>query len=277
MDTYNEMKKAHKIVAEMLEDSQDELFTDNSNVPEDDFESEFEAEARHLRTLPKVSIHGKMFAVDIDSLSLIDCEDPTSGGSFETERDLWDYIEQNSKRSKEEVEGHVFKPSWTNWNLDPAKEPPVYSAEQKQAHEVFRHGNFSILKLPHDPDFIQREGISMQHCLSVVHKDYCKRMVAQEIEVYSLTDLRDNEPRVDIEVSLLRSSYGGPVAAPTVTQIRGIRNECPPKDEYLEPIMAFFATKNWKISGHGIKNFDGKIDGDLVTERWHTLNRNRRS
>ena len=89
-----------------------------------------------------------------------------------------------------------------------------------------------------------------------------------------MTDKRDNRPRVDIEVALTKGSYSSqPITKPTVTQIRGIRNECPPKDEYLLDLMAFLTEygSNWLITGHPVRNFDGRTDGDLVLARWQQL------
>lgn len=152
---------------------------------------------------------------------------------------------------------------------------PEYSLEQKRAHVVFEHGNYVFLKLPHDPDFIRREGISMQHCLSVAHRDYCERMIKGEIEVYSQTDIRDGQPKVDIEVALTKPSYNKAVAKPTVTQIRGPRNELPPKDEHLPSLMAFLeeygGPRGWTLTGHGVTNFDGRTDGDAVMDRWKKI------
>ena len=114
----------------------------------------------------------------------------------------------------------------------------------------------------------------MRHCLEVAHHDYSQRMAAGEIEVYSMTDIRYNMPRVDIEVALTKSSYSyNKIEKPSVTQIRGIRNECPPKDEYLPSLMAFFADygKGWSLTDHRVANFDGRTDGDLVVKRWQQV------
>jgi hypothetical protein len=116
--------------------------------------------------------------------------------------------------------------------------------------------------------------MDMRHCLAVAYSDYCRRMRAGEIEVYSLTHHPTNMPVVDIEVALTRSSYGGPVdgptVSPTVSQIRGIANQCPPDDSFLPHLMEFLriAGSRWKIEGHSVGTFDGKCDGDLVTGRW---------
>lgn len=88
-----------------------------------------------------------------------------------------------------------------------------------------------------------------------------------------MTDKTTNMPVVDIEVALVASSYGGPVDSPTVTQIRGMRNQCPPKDDYIPSLMEFFNTygRGWKLHGHGVKNFDYQMDGQLLVERWEEL------
>lgn len=149
----------------------------------------------------------------------------------------------------------------------------TYTLLEKKAHQVFAHGPYIFLKLPTDPEFIRREGVDMMHCLSVDHENYCRRMQAGEIEVYSMTDTRDNLPKVDIEVALTRSSYGGPVDEPTVTQIRGPRNQLPPDDQHLESLMAFLYLygTDWVLCGHGVVNFDRRTDGDVVLGRWTAL------
>lgn len=218
-----------------------------------------------IEDLPKIYVYGIQYAVDAVNLRLIDCANPETGFEFDTEDELWDFVESETGMDTDAVTHHVYEPR----KQEP--EPPPIPMERKLRHEVFRYGNFVILKLPAEHDFIRREGISMKHCLSVAYVDYCKRMASGEVEQFSLTDLRDGEPRVNFELSLLRSSYGGPVTKPCITQIRGIRNECPPKDEYLEPIMAFFRTKDWIIGGHGIRSFDGGVDGDKFLRRYREI------
>lgn len=154
-----------------------------------------------------------------------------------------------------------------------AREVP---AEEKEQHVVFRHGPYIFLKLPgSDPSFVQREGQDMEHCLAVAHEDYCRRIRAGEIDVYSMTDTRDNKPKVDIEVALKKPSYNKAVPAPTVTQIRGPRNLVPPEDKYLEALVGFFEEygkpRGWRVNGHGVVNFDGKVDGDLLVRRWNQI------
>ena len=157
---------------------------------------------------------------------------------------------------------------------EPLKPPPEYSLEQRRPHVVYEHGNYIFLKMPNDPDYLQREGVAMKHCLSWAHKDYCERMIAGEVEIYSMVDTRDNQPKVDIEVALTQASYSNQrLQKPVVSQIRGPRNEVPPKDEFLEPLLAFFTDcgRNWQLSGHGVANFDGRTDGDLFVRRCRQL------
>jgi hypothetical protein len=159
-----------------------------------------------------------------------------------------------------------------------AREPdvPKYSLEQKRAHVVYEYGGYIFIKLPEDPDFIRREGIDQEQCLAVAHRDYCERMKKGEIEVYSMTDATTGKPVVDIEVALTKGSYSrAKVERPAVTQVRGIRNEMPPRDEYLEPLMVFFQkygeSKGWQLIGHGVRNFDGRADGEMTLARWQEL------
>lgn len=162
---------------------------------------------------------------------------------------------------------HIFTPSTYS------KAPAAIPIETKIGLSVFEHGNYIFYPLPLDEEFIRREGWDMQHCLAFCQTDYCNRMRDRKIEVYSMTDKTTNMPVVDIEVALVASSYGGPVDSPTVTQIRGMRNQCPPKDDYIPSLMEFFNTygRGWKLHGHGVKNFDYQMDGQLLVERWEEL------
>jgi hypothetical protein len=160
-------------------------------------------------------------------------------------------------------------------HFEPEPEPAEIPMERKMKHKVWQEGHWLIIKLPAEEDFIHREGWNMKHCLGVKHvaADYCKRMARGDQDQYSLIDLRDQLPKVNFEVSHTRSSYGGEVNEPgAITQIRGMANQCPPKDEYLYPLMAFFKEHpEWKVSGHGIRSFDYGIDGDKVMARWKEL------
>ena len=146
--------------------------------------------------------------------------------------------------------------------------------EFKKSLAVYCVDNYIFYELPHDENFIKNEGIAMNHCLAYDYCNYCRRMKNKEIAVYSMTNVLSNTPVVDIEVALTKSSYGGTVDSPTVSQIRGVANECPPKDEYLIPLMKFFKEygykHNWQLV-HKIKNFDSQIDGILTTERYNLL------
>jgi hypothetical protein len=192
---------------------------------------------------------------------------------FNSRRAMDAFLDAHGPREEEgtglqaDTEKHIY-----TYQREP--DAPKYSLEQKRAWVVYEYGDFIFIKMPTDADFLRREGIDMQHCLSVAHKDYCRRMLAGELDEYSMVDTRDGLPKVDIEVALTRGSYSHiNIEKPTVTQIRGMRNEMPPKDEYLEPIMAFFKEygKDWAISGHSVKNFDGQVDGDRVLKRWQQL------
>ena len=150
-------------------------------------------------------------------------------------------------------------------------DPPIdQSLEARLEHEVFRQGDYAIIDLGHDEELVYWEGVQMQHCLGYrsTAKDYCSRIASGGIKVFSLVDLKDGAPKVDIEVAITRPSYSTDVDQPTVTQVRGPRNQVPPDDEYLPVIVKFFEENpEWRVSGHGVKNFDGQVDGDLVTAR----------
>lgn len=159
---------------------------------------------------------------------------------------------------------HVFRSSTRS------SAPRVVPLEEKMRHGVFNSGEYLFLRLPADEEFVRREGWDMNHCLAVCQDDYCRRMRKGEIEVYSMTHIPTNTPVVDIEVALTRSSYGGSVSRPTVSQIRGVANQCPPKDDLLPDLISFLKSfgASWNLGGHGVKNFDSRLDGDIVMRRW---------
>lgn len=169
----------------------------------------------------------------------------------------------------EGITGDFDKHIFVSRNQPQTPEPTL---EDKQQYKVYTSGEYFFIKMPADPDFLQWEGINQQHCLSCAHRDYAERMKKGEIELYSLVK-PDGKPAVDIEVAIARSSYGGPVKEPVVYQVRGPRNQCPPDDAYIPALMDFFTNygKNWNLTGHGLGNFDGKRDGNLVAERFRQL------
>ncbi len=130
--------------------------------------------------------------------------------------------------------------------------------------------------VPETGTFVLEGNIFTGNCLSVAHRDYCERMRKREIEVYSMTNAETGEPVVDIEVALTKGSYSrAKVEKPAVTQVRGIRNEMPPRDEYLDALMVFFReygeAQGWQLIGHGVRNFDGRADGEITLKRWQDL------
>lgn len=161
-------------------------------------------------------------------------------------------------------ETHVFRPS-TNRNA-----PPIVSVDKKMELSRFTSGDYMFYPLPADEEWVRREGWDMSHCLAICQDDYCRRMRKGEIEVWSMTHIPTNTPVVDIEVAITRSSYGGPVFRPTVSQIRGVANQCPPDDDLLPHIVSFLNSEvgsAWHVGDHGVKNFDRRLDGDLVMRR----------
>ena len=139
---------------------------------------------------------------------------------------------------------------------------------EKIKRAVFRHGHYFVMEMPADPEFLYHEGVAMQHCLEFCYREYAERMKSGAQRQFSLINLRDGLPKVNIELSLTRSSYSGPVTEEVITQIRGQRNQCPPDDRYLLTIVEFLNQSGFKYTNHGIRNFDGRCDGDLVFDRW---------
>jgi hypothetical protein len=228
----------------------------------------------YQHSLPAYYLGGERYYVDYDQM-LATPEDWDQPAYWFGEMDfdqMSEWLDDKSGVGGAEVdaERHVYS------FFEPPPDAPEISLEQKRPHVVFEHGNFVVLKMPADEAFIRREGIDMQHCLSVAYREYCQRLREGAQEQYSLVDIRDGKPRVDMEVALSKGSYSrDEIKKPCITQIRGIRNQCPPADEYLPTIVAFLTEyggpKGWVIGGHNIRNFDGGVDGDKVLKRWEEL------
>ena len=139
---------------------------------------------------------------------------------------------------------------------------------------VFEWGNFAFVQMPADVNFIKQEGRNMNHCLAVDYRRYAERLASGAQLQFSMVDKRDEMPKVDTEVSLTQASYvSDKITRPVVTQIRGLRNQCPPADEYVEPLIRFYETvgKDWQLTGHGVRNFDGGRDGEKLVRRWKEM------
>jgi hypothetical protein len=160
---------------------------------------------------------------------------------------------------------HTFTPR------HPFPEYKPMTLEEKVEKAIFRHGPFIVMEMPADEAFLHQEGLDMRHCLQQCYSSYSQRIASGSQRHFSLVDTRDGKPKVDIELSISNSSYSGPVAQPSVTQIRGIENQCPPSDEYIRPIVEFIQSQGFKAIGHDVSNFDGQCDGQLVWDRWLEL------
>jgi hypothetical protein len=235
-----------------------------ADMTEDDFWD-------YMAGLPSTFLtDGGEYLLDYQNNFILQAEGKGPNYRFDDEVQMNRFLTYHEAKEDMEVdaERHVYVSK-----REPAVKP--IPMEQKREHVVHEYGPYVFLKLPLDPDFIQREGIDMQHCLAVAHHDYCNRMRSGQIEVYSLTDTRDGLPKVDIEVALTKPSYNVAVDQPTVTQIRGPRNELPPKDEFLPALMDFFekfgGPRGWRLTDHGVRNFDGRTDGDVMLARWKQI------
>jgi len=258
--------KAVELVRRLLED-------DGEAEPVYNWEREwFNGDRRavidYLSVLTTIYLDGKPYFNDSNEAILFPRREGDPAYRFDTYDAYRDFLRAHNADTEGmdvDVERHVY-----NIKLPTV---PKISLEDKLKHEVYRtrDGQWIFLKMPTDENFIQREGVDMRHCLSVAYKDYCARMRTAEIDLYSMIDATKGKPVVDIEIALTKSSYGGPVGQPTVTQLRGEANECPPQDKYLPALAEFFSAfgKNWKLTG--VRSFDGRFDGEEFLKRWHAL------
>ena len=145
--------------------------------------------------------------------------------------------------------------------------------EEKLKRAIFQHGDYFVMEMPADEEFLRAEGIAMGHCLQSDFNQYVARMRLGRQRQFSLVDSRTGEPQVNIELSLTHSSYAGRVRYPVITQIRGHRNQCPPADKFLPAVVTFLEENRLCYAGHGVPNFDGLCDGDRVRARWLELER----
>jgi hypothetical protein len=170
--------------------------------------------------------------------------------------------------STDRVDLHAF-----SWRQD-APPPASIPLAEKMKHCVWSGERHHVIQLPADPDWLQREGYDMQHCLQYLHHRYAEAQRRGDIALYSMIDLT-GKPVVDIELAL-NYGYGVPgrVGHPTLNQIRGFRNECPPADQYIADLVRFLRAigPDWILT-HGRSNFDGVADGNMLARRWKELNR----
>lgn len=128
--------------------------------------------------------------------------------------------------------------------------------------------------VPETGCFVLEGNILTGNCLEFDYKRYTERLRRGDQLQFSMVDKRDEMPKVDTEVALTTGSYSSAkITRPVVTQIRGIANQCPPADEYVEPLIRFYETygKDWQLTGHGVRNFDGDTDGDKLLRRWKEM------
>lgn len=151
--------------------------------------------------------------------------------------------------------------------------PPEIPVETRKQWVVWTGQKHSVLKLPPDPLAYQWDGIKMQHCLVFLNERYADAAKNGDIELYSMVDNKTFDPVVDIELAV-KHGYGvqRSVEKPTVMQIRGYQNQCPPADEYMADLMAFLKSygADWDTT-HNMRNFDGKPDAQLTNQRWDEM------
>lgn len=147
------------------------------------------------------------------------------------------------------------------WGLIALKPKSLY---QKKPHIVWSGQNYDFLLLPPNEDWVEREGWEMNHCLSWLQREYAEAARQGEIRLYSMID-RQGKAVVDIELALTRGcGIRKWYKRPTVIQIRGNSNECPPAPEYIEDLEGFFRSygSRWAFEFKA-PNFDKKIDCSL--------------
>jgi hypothetical protein len=151
--------------------------------------------------------------------------------------------------------------------------PPVPLAEKLKTR-VWTGTAHHVIELIPTADVYQREGFEMGHCLQYLHEEYAAAAARGDNTNYSLIDF-DGKALVDVEVVLKKSAFiEGRFSRPTVVQVRGFRNQCPPRDDLLPDLMGFLEhnvkTHNWDLTPD-VSNFDGKHDGRLTVNRWRAL------
>lgn len=155
----------------------------------------------------------------------------------------------------------------------PPKRTPL---KEKLKRKVWAGKQLTAIKLPADANWLQRDGYEMQHCLQLLHNRYTQAIQCGDIDVYSLID-RKGRAVINIEVARKHGcGVPQPVTCPTLMQVRGFRNQCPPDDSLMPDLMSFLKSygKNW-ATAERYRNFDGKPDAVLVRERWEQLRKNR--
>jgi hypothetical protein len=156
-------------------------------------------------------------------------------------------------------------------NPFPHYKPPTL--EDKKRMALATYGDLIVLELPPDPAFLHDEGVRMRHCLETDYAAYAMRIRTGAQRHFSFVDTRDGQPKVNLELAVTRSSYQGLVESPVITQVRGVANQCPPDDRYIPAVVAF-CTENGLALQHKVptKNFDDRLDGQLVLDRWAKIN-----
>jgi hypothetical protein len=153
------------------------------------------------------------------------------------------------------------------------KPPEPVTLKKKLEKKVFSGDMYDFIELEPTPEAYQREGYDMEHCLSYLYDEYSQFARDKKIIVYSMIDVI-GIPQLDIELALTEGcGVKIKVDKPTVMQIRGVRNQCPPADYLLDDLFLFLNNygKDWIIE-HNYPNFDGKCDGRVVTKYFKEYN-----
>lgn len=123
-----------------------------ADMTEDDFWD-------YMAGLPSTFLtDGGEYLLDYQNNFILQAEGKGPNYRFDDEIQMNRFLTYHEAKEDMEVdaERHVYVSK-----REPAVKP--IPMEQKRAHVVYEFGPYVFLKLPLDPDFIQREGIDMQH------------------------------------------------------------------------------------------------------------------
>ncbi len=119
--------------------------------------------------MPKVWIDNSLYAVDLDELELVGMYNGKTIDFFSTMEEMEEFLlEGHDGMTLLDLFAHRYG-GWTPYKYEPPVPVPL---EEKLEHKIFEYGDYFVMKLPTDVEFIKKEGQQMKHCLCGAHEDY---------------------------------------------------------------------------------------------------------